>query len=95
MRDYEAMVVLNPSLEEDKLETAIGKIEKLIKKNKNKVEKVDKWGKRKLSYPIKRFDEGYYLVFYFKGEEESIKELNRVLQIADEVIRHRIIKRSG
>lgn len=95
MRDYEAMVVLNPSLEEEKLETAITKIEKLIQKSKNKVEKIDKWGKRKLSYLIKRFDQGYYLVFYFKGEEESIKELNRVLQISDEVIRHRIIRRSG
>lgn len=95
MRDYEAMVVLNPSLEGEKLETAITKIEKLLKKSKNEVAKVDKWGKRKLSYPIEHSDQGYYLVYYFKGEEESIKELNRVLKISDEVIRHKIVRRSG
>lgn len=95
MRDYEAMVVLNPELEEEKLDAAVEKIEKLLKKNKDEIEKVDRWGKRRLAYPIQDFDEGYYIVLYFKGLEESIKELDRVLHISDDVLRHKIIRRSA
>ncbi|MFZ3062586.1 MAG: 30S ribosomal protein S6 [Actinomycetota bacterium] len=92
MTDYEAMVILNPALDEEKMNEMISRFEKLIQKNKSEMQKVDRWGKRKLSYPIKKVDSGYYVVFYFKGEEAGVKELNRVFQISDEVVRHKIIK---
>jgi small subunit ribosomal protein S6 len=92
VRDYEAMVVLNPALDEEKINETISRFEKLFQNNKNELQKVDRWGKRKLSYPVKKLDTGYYVVFYFRGDENSIKELNRIFQISDEVVRHKIIK---
>jgi len=92
LRDYEAMVILNPALDEEKIGEVISRFEKLIQRNKGELQKVDRWGKRKLSYPIKKLDTGYYVVYYFKGEEAGVKELNRVFQISDEVVRHKIIK---
>lgn len=93
MREYEAMVILDPNLEDEKIEATLTKIEGLIKKDKNSIEKVDKWGKRKLAYPINKETSGYYVVYYFKGDEGHIKEIDRVLKISDEVLRHTVFRR--
>ncbi len=93
MKEYEAMVILNASLEEEQLQETVSKVEKLIKKGKNELEKVDKWGKRRLEYPINKETSGYYIVYYFKSNEDHIKEINRVLRITDEVLRYGVFRR--
>ncbi len=93
MREYEAMVILNASLEDEKIEESIAKIEKMLKKGGSEIEKSDKWGKRRLAYPIKKEASGYYCLFYFKGEADQVKEYNRVLRISDEVLRHTIFRK--
>lgn len=91
MRNYELMVILTPTLGDEDLENLISKIEALLKKQKAKIEKIDKWGKRKLAYPIKQFSEGFYIVITFSAETKSIKELKRVLAITDDVVRDMVI----
>lgn len=93
MKEYEAMVILDPDMEDEMLEASVSKIEGLIKKNGGAIEKIDRWGKRKLAYPIKKRPMGYYAVLYFKGKEEGIKEMDRVMRISDDVIRHMIVTR--
>ncbi len=91
MKDYEAMVIIDPDLEDEKIEAAVTKIEELIKKNGGTIEKVDRWGKRKLAYAIKKRAMGFYALLYFQGKEDSVKEIDRVLRINDEVMRHMIV----
>ncbi len=91
MKEYEAMAILDANMEDEKIEAAVTKIEGIIAKNGGKVEKTDRWGKRKLAYPIKKQTMGYYALFHFQGPEESIKEMDRVLRISDEVVRHMFV----
>jgi small subunit ribosomal protein S6 len=86
------MVILKPSLESEEVDKTLSRIEKAIKKAKGKLGKIDKWGKRKLAYPIKGQNDGYYAIVTFNGNGEVVRELDRVLKISDEVIRHLTVK---
>jgi len=93
MHFYEAMLIIDPNLDSESVEKVIDKFENLIKKHKGVVEKVDKWGRRKLAYPIKGRSDGVYAVFYFKVDTALIRELDRILRISDEVLRFQIVRR--
>jgi small subunit ribosomal protein S6 len=86
------MIILKPLLEEEEVDKILARIEKAIKKAKGKLGKIDKWGKRKLAYPIKGQNDGYYAIITFNGNGEVVKELDRILKITDEVMRHMTVK---
>lgn len=92
MRNYELVVIFDPSLEEDALDKELSKITSLIEKEKCVVSNVDKWGVRRLAYPIKKQESGYYLIIYFEGNSGIISELDRVNKINDKILRHLIVK---
>lgn len=92
MRSYEVMYILDADLDKEAIEKAIEKTEDLIKKNKGKVEKVDKWGRRKFAYPIDGRNDGFYVLITFRGENKIIAELNRVLKLTGEIIRFMIVR---
>jgi len=86
------MAVLDAELDGDAEEAAGKKIESLITKNHGKIEKTDKLGKRRLAYEINHKKEGNYRVIYFQGEPSSINEINRVMDITDDVLRFGIYR---
>ena len=88
MRPYELMLVIHPTLEEEALEARIGKVQEIITGRGGEIVKTDKWGKRKLAYEINDLTEGFYVVMQFQGEANIAAELERVLKITDDVIRH-------
>lgn len=92
MRSYEVMYIVNVDLDKEAIDKANEKVEELIKKNKGKIEKVDKWGRRKLGYPIDRHKDGFYAVITFKGEDKTVAELSRVLKLTGEIIRFMIVR---
>ena len=94
MRMYENVIVFNPQLEEENLEKAINRVEEVIKNANGEVTKIDRWGKRRLAYEIKGFTEGFYLFVEMNTPSSTAQELDRVLKISDDVIRHLIIKQN-
>lgn len=92
MRNYELVVIFDPSLEEEAVDTELSKITSIIEKEKGKISDVDKWGIRKLSYPIKKQESGNYIIIYFSGKNAAISELDRVNKINDKILRHLIVK---
>ncbi len=92
MRNYELVVIFDPTLEEEALEKELSKITSLIEKEKCIVSNVDKWGIRRLAYPIKKQESGYYVVIYFEGNKDIILELDRINKINDKILRHLIVK---
>jgi len=93
LRQYELMCILNPDLEESRIDTLITRLQEVVTSAGGELQEVDKWGKRHLSYPIKKFYDGYYLVVNFKGDNSMLRELDRILKVAEENIRHMIIRR--
>lgn len=91
MNKYESVVIINPSVEEEKVKELSQKFTDIIN-NDGKVEKVEELGKKKLAYEVKKNREGIYVVFYFEAEPTLIAELERNYRITDEVIKFIVVK---
>ena len=91
MRSYEMMLAINPQLEDEKLDSLLNKVKKVVKDSKGEVTKIDKWGKRKLAYEIKDFNEAIYVVLKFNADEKKISELERIMKLEERVIRYLLI----
>ncbi|MGD8374036.1 MAG: 30S ribosomal protein S6 [Candidatus Woesebacteria bacterium] len=87
MRDYELIVVFHPDLEID-LEKPLTKVRSIITDNGGEITKEDNWGKRKLAYKIRKEEFGVYVYFDVKIPAQSVKKIQSVLNITDEVLRY-------
>ena len=92
MRNYEIMLIFDASLEEDVIEKELQKITSIIEKGNGSIIDSQKWGVRKLAYPIKHQENGYYHVINFSSSETVVNEIDRVNKINDKVLRHLIVK---
>lgn len=92
MRPYETAFLIAPNLPEEETEKLIEKMAGIISKKKGKMVHLDKWGKRKLAYPIKKFEEAFYVFFLYEGEPSIPAELERIFKQTETVIRYLTIK---
>ena len=92
MRTYEIMYIVKP-VEEEAFEAVVTRFDNLITANGGTVEKTDRWGKKRLAYEIQDLAEGQYVLVTFTAEPACVKELDRVMKIADEILRHMIIRK--
>lgn len=91
MNKYESVVIINPSVEDEKVKELSQKFTDIIN-NDGKVEKIEDLGKKKLAYEVKKNKEGYYIVINFEANPDLIAELERNYRIIDEVIKFITIK---
>ena len=92
MRPYEVMVIFDADLEEEAVRSAVERSTQLIQSKGAELGYVDFWGKRRFAYRLKHRWEGYYVVFQAKAEPAAMDELNRTLSLADEVLRHKVLR---
>ena len=91
MREYEVMLILPAEADEQVVSTAVDRIAKVVSANGGEVSNIDRWGRRRFAFEIDHANEGYYAVAAFTAEPAVQPELDRVLNLADEVIRHKVI----
>ena len=92
--DYELVFIISPELEEERFEATIENVTQFITERGGVVSNVEKWGKRRLAYPIKHLGEGNYVLARFKLKPEHNKELESNLKISEDVLRHLLIRLS-
>ncbi len=92
MRPYEVMIILDPALEESAVQAQVDRATELIRSGGAEPGRVDRWGKRRLAYEIRHHREGTYLLVEAKGEPGSLDGLDRALHLADEVLRHKVVR---
>ena len=92
MKSYEIMYIVKP-YEDEKFEAVIEKFNTLITNNGGVIEKTDRWGKKRLAYEMQGLNEGLYVLVTFIAEPAAVKELDRVMKITDEILRHMIIRK--
>jgi small subunit ribosomal protein S6 len=92
MRPYEVMIILDPTLEEAALRQQVDRSTEIIRSGGGSPGRVDRWGKRRLAYEINHQREGYYVVVEATAEPEAMATLDRALHLADEVLRHKVIR---
>jgi small subunit ribosomal protein S6 len=91
MRNYELLYIIRPDVEAETVQAVTEKFQGIIG-NGGEVVKQDVWGKKRLAYEINKFREGTYVLVQFKAPASVVEELERVLKITDEVIRHMVTK---
>jgi len=92
MRHYELMVILDPELEERTVTPSLETYLKIIKDSGGTVDKLDVWGKRRMSFEILKKSEGIYAVVDMHCEPAAIKELDRQLNLNESVLRTKVIR---
>lgn len=92
MRKYELILLVNPTFDTDAVEQLITKSKEIIEKNGGNVDKIDRWGQKKLAYPIEKHNQGIYTLLTFEGKTKTVEELGRVLKITDGVLRHLVAR---
>jgi small subunit ribosomal protein S6 len=95
MRKYEVMLILPADADDAVVQGAVDRISQVLGRANGTLGEVDRWGKRRLAYEIARHTEGYYVVVSFEAEPSAVAELERVLKLADEVIRHKVVLRAA
>ena len=95
MRHYELMVILDPDIEERTVAPALDQFLTVVKNDGGSIEKVDIWGRRRLAFEIDKRSEGFYVVAEMNADPTSIKELDRVLSLADDVVRFKVVVRAA
>ncbi len=93
MTKYEMLYIIDASLADDAKDALVKKFEDLVTANGGVVEKTDRWGLKKLQYPINYKSEGYYVLMTFEAEKTLVQELKRIVGITDGIIRRLITKR--
>ncbi len=91
-RDYELIVVLDPEVADEALDTSLDNISQIITGKSGVVAGVERWGKRKLAYPIGHSVEGNYVLIRFQGKPTLCHELEVSLRISEEILRYLLIK---
>ncbi len=92
MRKYELMLILPAEADDKVVTTVTDRLGQILGERGGQVAGVDRWGKRRLAYEIRKLPEGYYIVVTFTAPPQAIKEIDRVLTLADEVIRFKVVQ---
>ncbi|AHI02116.1 small subunit ribosomal protein S6 [Kutzneria viridogrisea] len=95
MRHYEVMVILDPSLDERTVAPTLDTFLNVIRTSGGNVEKVDVWGRRRLSFEINKQAEGIYALLDVNAEPAAVKELDRQLSLQDSVLRTKVLRRDA
>ncbi|CAM3629831.1 30S ribosomal protein S6 [Marinicrinis lubricantis] len=91
MRKYEMMYIIRTDIEQEVIDATVEKFKGIIEANGGEIQKQDVMGKRRLAYEINKFRDGVYVLVNFTAPKEVVAELDRVLRITDQVIRHLIV----
>ena len=92
MRVYEFLFIVAPGTEEGDIEALVTQLSEVITNQGGRVAKVDRMGRRRLAYPIGKFNEGHYVVLTVEGSGAEIAEVERRMRVNDAVIRYITIR---
>lgn len=87
MRIYEIMFIVRPEVPEEDLDRMIAQFEGVVTSTGGVVQKAEKWGRRRLAYPIRRCREGQYVLFTVESNPPTVKEFERRLKVSDQVVK--------
>ncbi len=88
IKQYESVVVINASLEDSQIEETFSRVSEFLKTNGGEFLDVERWGRKRLAYPIQKSKSGYYIVMRFKAQPEMITKLERIYKLDETIVRY-------
>ncbi|WP_029165328.1 30S ribosomal protein S6 [Aminiphilus circumscriptus] len=89
MRPYEMMVLLHPDVED--YNASVEEVAEMVRGLGGTISKIDRWGKRRLAYPVQKKTEGLYAIYSFTLDPVQVKELERITRLKSQVMRHIVV----
>jgi len=87
MRVYEELFIVRPDAPEEEIDPLIEQLRQVITQEGGTLDKVEKWGVRKLAYRVAKYNDGQYILLQFSAKPETVKEVERRLRVADLVLK--------
>jgi len=87
-KQYETVFIINASLDDAQMDAIIEKTKEYIVKQGGAIQEVEKWGRKRLSYSIKKKNNGFYVLIYFSAPGEFIAKLTRFYHLEEQIIRY-------
>ena len=95
MREYELVLIIDPELDDTETESLIERVKNSIESNGGEALKVDPWGKKRLAFPIKKNNDGYYVLFIFRSDPAFVPQLSNSFRVIESIIRHMVVLFEG
>jgi len=92
VRPYEIMIIFDVGAEPQAIQAVVDRVLETIRSTGGNPGAVDRWGKRAFAYEVNHRREGYYVLVEMTAGTETVNELDRMLSLADEVVRHKVIR---
>lgn len=92
MRHYETLFIINPEISDEETDAVVEKFSNILTEGGAFIGLVDKWGRRRLAYTVKKFNKGFYVLFDYGANPEPVAEMERLFKIDDNVIRFLTVK---
>ncbi len=92
MNYYDNIVILDSALNEENIDLAEKRIRETIEKSDGEILKLERWGLKKLSYPVSKHEKGYYILFVFRSPSPVVKALEGFYKVFDPVFKYMVIR---
>jgi small subunit ribosomal protein S6 len=92
MRIYEELFIVRPDAPEEEIDAFVEQLRPVITAGGGTLDKIDKWGVRRLAYRVAKRDEGYYVLLQFTSGPEAVKELERRMRVSDLVLKYLTVR---
>lgn len=92
MRPYEVMVIFDVGAEPPAIQAVVERVLQTVQDRGGTTGAVDRWGRRPFAYEVRHRREGYYVVIEFSSDQATVDELDRLLSLADEAMRHKVVR---
>ncbi len=87
MRVYEELFIIKPGTPDEEIDAYTEQVKQVVASGGGTVDKLEKWGMRKLAYRVQKFHEGYYVLLHFTASADAVKEIERRMRVSDLVIK--------
>ncbi len=92
MRIYEELFIVRPNATEEEIDQAVEQIRQVVTGAGGTIDKVEKWGVRKLAYRVRKYEDGYYVLVQFSAPPDAVTEIERRLRVSDTVIKYLTVR---
>jgi len=92
MRIYEELFIIKPDIPEEEVDPFVEQLRTNLTTAGATVDKIEKWGKRRLAYRVDKYREGFYVLLQFSAPPETVKELERRLRVSDSVLKYLTVR---
>jgi small subunit ribosomal protein S6 len=90
-KNYEAIFIIRPNLDEDAVDRTVATVEEFVKGQGGLIDTIDKKGRKRLAYEVDKMRDGYYVVMNYRGKPESVAPFKRMMTLSEDIMRSLVV----